>query len=261
MEPVYSNKIVSLNLQKCSDKCPNASVCYLSNRGYNTFLNSHKLRKKIIKSGNIVYESLCSKYFITNSNNFINYYRQLLDKNKNFNITLSCNLLVTDLINYKNQIQVSVYNSNDILKFNEYQKLFLIKDSYSLALAYYYMKEYTGKLHFIIEQKFLSEPASNIKYKLLNFIRNFENRIDKTQTADTCLTSWLINGHCPYDNNYIDISYDSTIRKCPYSNTGLYISKFNDINELYNLKIESNCIYKQLFSGENNERSIKNTDS
>lgn len=271
MEQNSSNpKIVSLHLQKCSGYCPNASVCYHKNKfeGSSTVLPiMNTMRVALLEKGYKIHESICE---INND-----YYFNLMENYSNYNITISCmelnkgNRKELYAEDYKDQIQVSVYTEEDVLDYKYYQKLFLIKGWESLGVAYNLMKKDTGKLHFLLDQKFLvfgKEP----KKRIVNFIEEFQDRKVSHQTADTCLTSWLVNGHCPNEKDYLDITFDKTARKCPYAKKGIDMCNLEEssIEEYMSINLDYHyicdptfkCIYSEIFKGEKNEQSLINKD-
>jgi hypothetical protein len=208
------------------------------------------------------------------------YFISLLEEHSNYNITASSLLFDSDYTKYFNrrtdlinQLQVSVYTNIDIVKFENYQKLFLIKDYNSFVLSNELMNEMTGKLHFLIDQNLIRQSSG--KQFLADIIKNFHSRKDKQQSCDTCLTSWVVNGHCPYENsNYIDITFDNTIRKCPYAKKGIkvnsvdlsQIESYMKLNLWDHIDIDPTfkCIYHELFKGEIDESKydrVQNKDA
>lgn len=273
MEQSSSSKVVSLHLQRCSGYCPNASVCY----HYNKALTDKDLRRdddnllrvRLLEAGFKVHESICDLSTM--------YYTDLAKEYPNYNITISSKLLskyrnphsyewtrkIVDEV--KEQVQISVYEMEEVLDFKEYQKLFLIKDYDTLQKAYDLMKVETGRLHFLIDKTFLSEDTDQTtRNRIVNFIKKFQERVDPLQSADTCLTSWIINGHCPYDKDYLDITFDKTARKCPYARKGIKmvnieldtIKAYMGVDVKYHHVIDPifKCIYKDIFKGEGNEQ-------
>ncbi|MCK9429000.1 MAG: hypothetical protein M0R17_03180 [Candidatus Omnitrophica bacterium] len=241
MEQDCSNKIVSFHLHRCQNECTNKNICYLLNRkpsaNYNC-ISQEKISNLIYTFK--VYESICYRNEIRG-----------IQALKNYNITISSEIikdfpesLIKDCTN---KIQISVYDYNIHKICSEYpdhQKLFLIKDNYTLKFAEGLMNILTGKLCFIIELKYLEQIG---KAGLYTFLKLFYNRFDLSQNLDTCLSSWLLNGHCPYEHNYIDINYDGTVRKCPYEKEGHEIPSFNttDIVNFMDSNLTPKCIYSQ----------------
>lgn len=269
MEQSSSSKVISLHLQGCFAYCQNAPVCYHKNK----VLLHHEitrdvqnaLRIRLLEAGYKVHESICDLS--------TKYYTDLAKEYSNYNITVSCNELSEyrhhdfgfrkKIINeIKEQVQVSVYYPEEVQEYKEFQKLFLIKDYNSLQLAYDLMKIETGRLHFLIDKSFLEQE--DIKSVIMCFTGKFQSRKDSEQSADTCLTSWIINGHCPYDKDYLDITFDQTARKCPYSKKGIEmvnteldtIKAYMDVDVRYHHVIDPifSCIYQKVFKGEGNEQ-------
>jgi hypothetical protein len=248
MEQDCSNKIVSLHLHKCDNQCPNKNVCYLNNR-----TSTNNLKKltdtPIIRNilGNFkVYESICD-YLQARSTELI----------KNYNITISSEIIDKfenkELYDIPDRVQISVYDYNIhkiYLEYPKHQKLFLIKDNYTLKFSEGLMNIVTGKLCFILEQNFLEKEMK--KEGLLKFIKTFYNRFDNSQSIDSCLQSWILNGCCPYEHNYIDINYDGTVRKCPYEKEGheIDLNKDNILNFMKQ-NLTPKCIYSQWLGDDN----------
>jgi hypothetical protein len=246
MEQTYLNKIISLHLEKCGGNCPHTKECYHIKRKENklsyNISNNIEIHKSIIRSGYKIHESICSK------NRLTKWHIKELKKNKNYNITISANHFSLKLKNIleknKDQIQISVYDQYNLDVFKDWQKLFLIKNDESYNQFNEWLGKNTGKLHFILDQNYVN--SSLIK----KIILLFNNKCSKNQSMDNCLTSWLINGRCPYSNgNYIDINYDGTIRTCPYSIKGINPSKAaTNLNQLFGLKmLPTRCIYMSIF--------------
>ena len=253
MEQICStNKVVSLHLERCSGYCPNSSQCYLMQRLHSVIPNSIPYRlelKEDLLQNFKVHEAICNEEL----NNW-DVTQALLKGYPNYNITISSILAqyLYWVTNYPNQIQITIYNLN--MPWPTMQKLYLIKDRNTWNYAYNLMCRNTGRLHFIIDRDFLRNTMG--KTGLLEFIKKFQERVDKWQTADNCLTSWLVNGTCPYNyNNYIDINYDGTIRKCPYDQNKIGdITSIDSIRELFDLEFKPKCIYGEIFKGEANEQ-------
>lgn len=234
----YSNKIVSLHLEECKYGCPNQEKCYLRKRVNvaNPQPFPTNFREAMLTQGFVLHEALCDT-----PNAF---YLDLLKRFKNYNITVSINDLypwtIKNILKYKEQVQVSIYTLEDAKCYSG-QKLFLIYDMASYQTAKFIFKSTELKnLHFNVDKDctssaivFLSDPCRNI-------------------TMDSCLSSWIINGECPYTTNYIDISYDWTLRKCPFAKDGISIPKDLITNhnyiDLFNLEPTScECSYSEKF--------------
>jgi hypothetical protein len=267
MEQNSSSKVVSLHLQGCFGFCQNASVCYhknkvIDNREFKCN-EGQELRIRLLEQDYRVHESICS---MDNK-----YHTDLAKEYPNYHITISVNEINRNndggyrksfIDQIKDQVQVSVYHLEEIQNYKDFQKLFLITSWETLGEAYQYMKMDTGRLHFLIDKGFISNTV--IRQRIQDFIKNFQNRKDPLQSADTCLTSWLINGHCPYDKDYLDITYDKTARKCPYAQRGISMNnlELDSINAYMSLHSDYHyvcdpifkCIYKDIFKGEGHEQ-------
>jgi hypothetical protein len=208
--------------------------------------------QSIVGSGHTVHESICSAGVHT-------YHLFELVKNKNYNITLSGNYITDDwlfneLKKVKDQVQISIYSSPQMLRFKEWQKLFLIKDEHTYNWFKGWLGEDTGQLHFLLDQNWLTTDT------LKEIIPLFNSKASVGQSIDSCLTSWLVNGRCPYsDGKYIDINFDGTVRTCPYADKGVLPKRGGSLNTLFGLKmLPRTCIYTELF-GETNNGRINNT--
>ena len=252
------NKIVSLHLQGCQHLCSNSSVCYLLGREIqdSQISNTDRFRMETLVQGVKVHESVCT----TNGH----YHMNMLRNFRNYNITISKRLIfyfdAMDWQQFSDRIQVSIYTWDDARSeyLAPFQKLFLIKDTDTLVLGMRLLETChpTGKVHLLLDQKFIN------KNMILDLIKRTQNRNNLEVSLDTCLTSFIINGKCPYqDNNYVDIHYDGTLRTCPYKEQGITYNAnrslvSDDLEEIFRIKFpENNCIYKEIFKGTNNERN------
>lgn len=250
-----ANKVVSLHLQSCSTECGNSSVCYFRKREKRYDINfliktRSSLLYPLLKKGIRVHESIM--YLEMDSAIF------LMSLFSNYNTTLSSSLINKTLIIpslVKDQFQISVYTLKDIEKFRSFQKLFLMKDFQSLDLSLRILSgeiNNIGKIHLLIDNCFIDARKSLLLIKMLE--KNKDPRI----TLDRCLSGWLVNGHCPYKKDYIDINFDGTVRKCPYAKKGLVPKdlKLSTIERLlieeidhYKLDPEFICPYRGIFGG------------
>lgn len=240
-----SNRTISLHLHKCGENhCPNSSVCYHLNKDKyeGSLIPTDKFRRTLLDSGYKVHESICITANLYYFNILLKYYRS-------YNITISRDDLIFSGINqHLNQIQVTVYNEEQARELVRHQKLFLIKDYESLQLGIHLMRSPVGRIHLIIEQGYLERCPEILSY----LIRANESKANATASLDTCLTSWVVNGRCPYETNYIDITYDNTVRKCPYQKEGYIFTSVND--SFVNTPVRKDCIYYKLFQRKNDER-------
>lgn len=241
-----NDRVISLHLQRCSGYCPNASSCYHLRKKIDNHWDIEEdasLVLSCIKSGAIVHDSVCT-YYLQHYN--------WLERYPNYNITLSCELLRgnSELKKFKNQLQVSVYSIEDIIEFKEYQKLFLIKDMLSWLSFDCWLGQDTGRLHFLLDQAIIT-PS-----KVEAIVQDFNEYAGEGQTLDSCLTSYLVNGECPYaDGHYIDLTYDNTVRSCPYAEKGVRSKKDESIEVLFGIQtLPQRCKYMEYFGGTLNEK-------
>ena len=238
MQQTCSSNIVSLHVYDCKHGCPHSDVCYLRKRKLS---QGHPLpstfRRDMLEAGYTIHESLCTP--------IRGWMKTLLQKFKNYNITLSYMTLKASKISIKDvekQVQVSVYNEKQAREV-KCQKLFLVKDLDTFRTATQ-LAVLPGmrNLHFNITQNF-----NNIQLLTLH-------NDSKNISLDSCMYSWIVNGECPYTTTYVDISHDWTLRKCPFSVEGVPIPK-NFINkkrdnyhELFSLKHKPEvCCYAKRF--------------
>lgn len=249
-------KIISLHLQRCSGYCPNASSCYHINKEIDTACDLEgdaHIVTTCIRSGAKVHDSICTYYL---------QHHYWLEKYANYNVTLSCDLLRSnsELKKFKNQLQVTVYNFEDVWEFREYQKLFLIKDDTTYARFCWLLGGYDGmgRIHFLLDQEYITPEL------VQEIIVDFNERAEEGQTLDSCLTSWLVNGECPYaDGNYIDLTYDDTVRSCPYAKKGVRSKRGESLDAQFGIQtLPSRCKYMEYFGGtldeENPEETVRN---
>ena len=246
-----SNKVISLHFHKCREgHCPNSKVCYHINKTKLDFTKygitgTDLVRRALLNQGYKVHESVCTT-------GTLEYYISLLNLYKNYNITISKkDFQTSNLEEFYNQIQVTIYDIEDAIAFKNYQKLFLIKDDLSLDIGIALLKTLDlGRIHIIIEQSYLESNARILTY----LIHANEKKFNKQASLDTCLTSWVVNGCCPYVTNYIDITYDATVRKCPYQKDGYLIQGVED--SFQNTPVRTDCIYYKLFQRKDDERFV-----
>lgn len=240
-----SNKVVSLHLEACDRHCPHSSICYHDKKGTEQLSGIGELVQRCVDEGYIVYDSVCTNTRLSSGRLLVK-----ATKHKNYNFTFSIRALSRlnrEIRNIASQIQVSVYDKNEIADLYVFQKLFLIHDYNSFNLFTDTCGCDCGKLHYNIDQK-------NIDFDTLKvIIRHFNDNGSKGQSLDSCVTSWIVNGCCPYenDNNYIDISHDRTVRKCPFNPVGTRTTEKTRIKDMFHLQVEPfrECKYKQYFGG------------
>jgi hypothetical protein len=212
----------------------------------------------ISNSGYKVHNSVCIPLLQTEVDRLKRY--------KNYNITINCNTFIRNTFNrivddpeFYNQVQLSVINNYELFRWKEYQKLFLIKNNADVLQAKEFMRLHNiGRLHYIIEHSFLNNVI------LKDLIETFTKTAGPEHSLDTCLSSFIVNGHCPYEKDYIDITYDNTLRSCPYIAKGRYIRQNATLDDLFDQAQQDNkqitCKYKQIFGGINEQRTNSTSD-
>lgn len=238
MRQTYSNKIISLHLEPCEHGCPNQDVCYLKKRvlskGYPL---PPTFKDDILEQGFQVYDALCRPL------NELDIHR--LETYDWYHVTLSDRDYENGLHPksfHLGQVQKSVYKLDEQSSDGTLQ-LFLIKDEKSFNEAYESLtNKRSNNLHFNVTREW-SEGYMGC-FILQNFSRNI--------SVDTCLTSWMINNECPYETDYIDISHDWTVRRCPFEKEGTPIPEglIADKNyiDLFSLPFKAGqCAYEQYF--------------
>lgn len=234
-----STKIVSLHMDECLGNCPHKDVCY-------------HLRKDIIGNGGILppdfrYDMLERGYQLHESvcNSIRPLHLILLDSFPNYHVTLPYNLLSNDLLQFKTQLQVTVYSTEQASNLYRVQKLFLIKNEETWFQSLPMWDKPFEHIHFVVDQNWLTTE------RLGSLVVKRMSSTGSCITVDSCLESYLINGTCPYRNGrYIDITFDGTLRTCPFTKEGMNIPKGIDYDELFNLRQKRNCKYKKLFNGD-----------
>jgi hypothetical protein len=99
-------------------------------------------------------------------------------------------------------------------------RLRLIKDdeTWEYFLKYSNMGYAQHKIHYIFEQNYMTKD----KFRRVAEQKMYAN--DFSVTVDSCFTSFMVNGRCPYSyGRYIDITFDGTVRSCPYALEGEYL--------------------------------------
>lgn len=204
----------------------------------------------MLRKGWEVYESVC--------NGIQPQHWHLLKFYKNYNITISCEDYEPYLDRTKDQVQLTIYNENQAETFREYQKLFLVKndETWKYFLKYSNMGYAQHKIHYIFEQNYMTKD----KFRRVAEQKMYAN--DFSVTVDSCFTSFMVNGRCPYSyGRYIDITFDGTVRSCPYAlegehlPDGLFQMNYSDwekeMDQIFDrteTQLE-NCIHLELFGG------------
>jgi hypothetical protein len=233
-------KVVSLHMDPCSHDCPNASVCYHKRKeissGNTQDVLTSDFRGAMLDLGYTIHEALCSSVPIETIT--------LLALYKNYNITLSYELFkyyLTKEWPYKDQVQVSVYTKEQALTIPGYRKLFLIKDHESFKYAKTHLNSIPF-MHYNIDQSWIT------KEKVVQLLKSFNG---STHTFDSCMLGWIDGGQCPYSTgSYIDITFDGTIRTCPFSRKGIPIKEVYDgtYESLFKTRSQTECAYSKIFN-------------
>lgn len=240
-----STKIVSLHMERCvNNNCPHRSMCYHLNKKLNNqdnFILGLRGRVWMLRKGWQLHESIC--------NGLKAMHWHLLKFYDNYNITIPCDQYEPYLDRVKDQVQITVYNEEQAETFKDYQKLFLIKDdeTWDFFLKHSNMGFATHKMHYILEQEYINKDKLRIVAEHKMFANTF------SITVDSCFTSFILNGRCPYSyNNYIDITFDGTVRFCPYAKEGIQMPvDLSEVEKLFKVKaLPKKCIYSELFGGE-----------
>jgi len=236
-QQIYSNKIVSLHLEGCSQKnCPHFNICYLQKRKIQetNFDKSKFDREYFLKKNYLIYEAICNKVSDENI--------KLLETYNNYNITLSYNsfILQKDILSkFKKQLQITVYNEDHLKVLEEYQKLYLVKDSDSLKFSIRHSSEPWNNIHYTIDMNYISKDT--YLFIMLAILKSNSKNI----TIDSCADNVMNNNQCVYKKTYIDINYDGTIRRCPFQETGVYLGNSSEeIEKAFDILFQSKkCKY------------------
>ena len=240
-------------MEVCKKRCPHINICYHKQKYKSEHEQSFSLglrgRVWILRDGYIIHESIC--------NRLKPMHWHLLKSYSNYNITMSCEQYEPYLDKVKEQVQLTVYNVDQAEIFRDYQKLFLIKDddTWEYFLKHWNMDFGIHKIHYIFEQNYITKD----KLRIAAEKKMFSN--DSSVTVDSCFTSYMLNARCPYSyNNYVDITYDGTMRSCPYMKTGKLMpfsfeDNFNEYKQLMDsvFQVETltkKCKYLKFFEGE-----------
>lgn len=242
---------ISMHMQECTNKsCPNRKECY------------HLKRDKILTSNEIplwrsdmigeaarlcrfgeaqVYYSMCQVD------------TTILDiamNTPNFNITLPCDLYKDEKVKlvmdkHPDKFQVSVYDLTQVIFFDKFQKIYLIKDPKTLEEAKW-MSVIGDNLHFAVDMSTLRKLRAK---KIMTMYKECKN---PTISLDSCMEHYALNGTCVYQKDYIDLNYDGTWRKCVFSSTGKMNLEcsLKELMALANEEPVGNCKYNDLFAGE-----------
>jgi len=245
------SKQISVHNHMCTTPCEHADICYLVHGKHNgERISPDKIEEVIDKlSDKKVYYSGCNltETFDTISNNVID--------NDNRSITFSSNMLhmltrlaEDDISDVLKSAQLTVYSLEALLRPDLFkvQKMFLIKNESTFNDAMHIFK-YAGlyadlNIHFPIEHKW----AADNKEKLLTLIKEWNVSFDKTLSLDSCLENYILNNKCVYSENYIDVRFDGTVRRCPFSDESHPIN-YDNPEEMFEIPFTPKCIWHQMF--------------
>ena len=237
------SKVVSLHMENCTHSCPNRNVCY--HVGKDIVNNGDVLpagfRETFLDKGYTIHESIC--------NSITDYHLSLLDFYLNYNVTLPYELCTNNVLKFERQVQISIYNIAQAKdpRINSHTKLFLIKDKSTYEQSFKMWNSAITKIHLVVDKNFITEDR--LKDLVIKRMLATGNNV----TIDSCIESFIINGKCPYDNGtYVDITYDGTVRACPFEKNGIKIPKSFNLDEVFTLCKTPSCKYKDFFSGVSN---------
>ena len=250
------NKIISVHNYSCKQKCQHADVCYFVNgkhRDIDEIENSQveNIEKAIsnVSGAKEIFYSGCDLI-----PSYLTYGTNIYGNEKERHMTFSSNNYDTMLnmcqgeneSTFKSNIQITVYTLDDLksAKYHNIQKLFLIKDdaTYIEATKVFIDAKRYNKIHFPIYQKWAEEHET----ELLVLIGLWNISDNQTLSLDSCLENYVANGTCGYAEEYIDLRYDGTVRRCPFSDECHDINTVNP-DEMFNIPFEPKCIYSKLF--------------
>lgn len=242
-------KNISIHGSACEFSCEHHTVCYhrKKNEVPKGSFDINSIMKPTLNNDEYkIFVSVCSHvdyvggiYLLNHTDNVTLTLPTSLYDDKQFRC-LSCNC-----IDYKDRIQVTVTSDDDIKTIgNDIQKLFLIKDDETFMYAMELIKsERVSNIHFPIAQEY-----ANIS-KIISIATLWKECSDETITIDSCLENFIVHGKCVYQDDYIDINYDGTYRKCPFKKDGTIIKDSDTIESMINTNDTVDCIYSIIFGG------------
>jgi hypothetical protein len=242
-------------MEPCSYECPHMDVCY--HRRKNTLSSKMEgvlppnFREELLERGCTIHESVCRLEPM---------HFTLLRTFKKYNITLPYPLVTNELLTFRDQIQISVYTKEQARALPTHQKLFLLKNNESLEYAkkHGFFNTPFSFMHFNVNQDWITNKVLSelFLYRLLSNAHR--------TTLDSCIESGLQNGRCPYNHgNYVDITFDGTLRTCPFTRDGIPITEVYDgtYESLFKIPHRNDeCKYINWFgevNGENKHTSIQ----
>ena len=250
-----SKKIISIHNSKCETLCEHSDVCYFVNaKSENEQVGDDVINNVV---SNITYNKDIH-YSACNLQQTVDICDKITTEQNEYTY-VTMNKLMLKKINfiYENKkeldylhkfIQLTVYSYDDIIadRYGNYQKLFLIKDDETYQTAIYILKQKEQhKIHFPVEQNW---AAAN-ENKLIALVSYWNQLGETTMSLDSCLENYVTNGTCVYANEYIDLRFDGTVRRCPFSDERHNISDYDRPDDMFDILFEPKCIYHKLFGG------------
>lgn len=238
-------KIVSLHMESCSYDCPNVDVCYhraKTSTSKTVEVLPPDFRVEMLNKGWTIHESVCSQ--VAAGMGWI-----LLNKYTNYNITIPFPLLSEGLKQFAHQLQVTIYTVEQAREIPEIQKLYLIKNDNTFEYALDNFGD-ISYIHFCINQKWITRKA----IQKLMYAKMVWSRTNPGITIDSCWEGCSTNHVCSYNSgDYIDITFDGTLRTCPFNKVGVPIdSVYNGTYEsLFTLRTEHEfCKFTEWYGSE-----------
>jgi len=247
-------KLISIHSYSCKNKCEHADVCYFVNGKHCDVDEIENSQVELIEQAinkitgdKQIYYAGCD--FIPS---YLTYGGSIYGHEDERHMTFSSNhyphmkTLASDLQTFNNNIQLTVYTLDELQSNTYYdiQKLFLIKNDTTYLIACDVIKNNVSynKIHFPIDQKWAEENQD----KVLHLVHINMLQPNDTITLDSCLMNYVINGTCSYIKEYIDLRYDGTVRRCPFSDECHSIN-YNEPDTMFDIPFTPNCIYHKMF--------------
>ena len=250
-----NKKIISVHNHPCITKCQHADVCYFFNGKHeienDNFLNMIPIDDAIdkITGEKEIHYSGCE--FMAS---FLTYSGSILGNELEKSMTISYNhyknmkelMNKDDFVQFKLNIQLTVYTLKQLQdpELKDVQKLFLVKDelSYGIAVKVFNNPDKYCNIHFPITQEWARDNPDQLPY----LISIWNTSLNDTLSLDSCLENFLLNKKCIYSEDYIDLRYDDTVRRCPFSDECHKINHENP-DEMFNIIFKPDCLWSELF--------------
>ena len=248
------SKQISVHNHKCTKPCEHANICYYINGKHkDSKITSDKIDEvinKISGDDNKIYYSVCDfmSAYIT--------YSDSIYPNTNRSMTISNNIYKhfismfnpSDRKQFNKKVQLTVYTADDLGDDNlkDIQKMFLIKDQESYELAELILRNPTEyhNIHFPIYHEWAKANQDLVLILVGLWLTN--SYLNTSISLDSCLENYIVNNKCVYAENYIDLRYDGSVRRCPFSDESHDIDIDNPDN-MFNIPFTPNCIWHELF--------------